>query len=100
MVNEAYIRVWQKIDIELMKKHMIISGDPAGDCSNCREIGINISNTKICPNCGVEFKYMATRLQNNPSQAARMAAKRSDLIMVDLSDYKEALARENAKKIF
>ncbi len=97
--KEVFIRVWQEIPLELIQKHTLIAGDPTGDCSNCRDIGLNITTTKKCPGCGIEFKYIATRLTNNPTQARRLRAKRPDLIAIDLSDYKEATARDNARNI-
>jgi len=98
MDGSAYVRVWQEIDLIHVQKHLLIAGDPTGDCSNCKEVGIHIAGAKVCPNCNTEFNYIATRLKNNPSQARKLKAKRSDLIAIDLSDYKEATARSNAHR--
>lgn len=100
MPKEINIRVWQVHDMELITKHLLVAGDPTGDCANCKEIGIDIATSKNCPKCKTEFKYIATRLDNNPTQAGRLKKKRPDLIAIDLGDYKEALAREKAHNIF
>ncbi|MFH1790879.1 MAG: hypothetical protein ABH885_02710 [Candidatus Omnitrophota bacterium] len=99
MSQHVFIRVWSELDMDLIKRHTLIAGDPAGDCANCKEVGINIQVSKKCPNCGTEFKYIATRLQNNPSQARKLKAKRPDLTAIDLSDYKEAYGRSQARDL-
>lgn len=98
MQDHGFIRVWQEIDLNLLRKTLLIAGDPTGDCANCKEVGLNIITSKKCPKCGTEFKYVATRLQNNPSQARKLRLKRPDLIAIDLSDFKEGTARDNALK--
>ena len=98
MDNNILVRVWQEMDFLYLKDHLLIAGDPLGDCSKCKEVGINIAGSKNCPKCGTEFKYIATRLHNDPSQARKLRAKRADLIAIDLSDYKDALGRSQALK--
>jgi len=98
MNDSIFIRVWQEEDLGHVQKHLLIAGDPTGDCSNCKEVGINIISAKECPHCKAEFKYIATRLTNNPSQAKKLKFKRPDLIAIDLSDYKEAVARQEAHR--
>ncbi|NQT23593.1 MAG: hypothetical protein HQ579_09195 [Candidatus Omnitrophica bacterium] len=92
------MRVWQDLDLAEVKKHLLICGDPSGDCANCREVGINIQNAKSCPTGKTEFKYMATRVTGSTSQAKRLKAKRPDLIAIDFSDFKDAKTRSEAHK--
>jgi len=96
--SKCGIRVWQEFDLDDVKEHLLIAGDPTGDCAGCREVGIRIQDAKTCPNCRTEFKYIATRLQNNPSQARKLKNKRPDLIAIDLSDYKAAMSRREAHR--
>ena len=98
MADSTYIRIWKEIELDDIQKHLLITGDPLGDCANCKEVGINISSAKVCPKCGTEFKYISTRLKSNPSQARKMKQKRPELIAVELSDFKEACARRKAQK--
>lgn len=97
MSKRAYIRIWQNLDLEEIQGHLLIAGDPKADCANCREIGIDVSN-KFCPKCKTEFKYIATRIQGGHVQAKRLKAKRPDLIIIELSDFKEAQARDQARE--
>lgn len=98
MGKQECIRVWKDMDLEDLKSHLLIAGDPQGDCANCREVGINISDAKLCPKCGTEFKYIATRLAGGPSQAKRLKTKRPDLIAIELSDFKKAQSRNEAQR--
>lgn len=98
MDRAAYIRVWEKLELDYITKHLLIAGDPTGDCANCKEVGINIQAAKSCPKCNTLFKYVATRLQNNASQARKLKMKRQDLVAIDLLDYKEAYARQQAHR--
>ena len=98
MSGNFYIRVWQYLDLFEVQKHLLICGDPTGNCANCREVGINIQDTKSCPACKTEFKYIATRVKGSTFQAKRLKAKRPDLIAIDFSDFKDAQARSEARK--
>ncbi len=90
------IRVWKEIDISDIEKHLLIVGDVAGDCSSCRELGINYLSAKSCPKCGNEFKYIATRSH----EIRKIKQKRPDLVFVDLEDYKRAMGKIKAKNLF
>ena len=98
MGQESFIRVWKKLDLDQISKHLLIAGDPRGDCANCKEVGLNIAQVQVCPNCKTEFKYIASRLSQSHSQAKKILAKRHDLTIVDLEDYKGAIARSQARK--
>ena len=98
MKKTAYIRVWKDLDLDDIGRHLLIAGDPMGDCANCREVGIDISNAKSCPKCNTEFKYIATRVHSSALQAKRLKAKRPDLIAIELSDFKNVQARNEAQR--
>lgn len=100
MDRNAYIRVWRDMDLDDIQKHLLVAGDPTGDCANCREIGIDIVKAKACPKCGAEFKYIGTRIRDSVPQARRLKQKRPDLTVIEYSDFKNAQARNDARKIF
>ncbi len=90
------IRVWKEMDVTDIGKHLLIAGEVTGDCSNCRELGINYSTAKACPKCGNEFKYIASR----PHEIRKIKNKRPDLIFIDLEDYKKVTGKIKAKDLF
>jgi len=90
------IRVWKEMDINDIEKHLLVAGEVSGDCSSCRELGINYSLSKSCPKCGNEFKYIATRFH----EIKKIKQKRPDLIFIDFEDYKKAAGKIKAKGLF
>ncbi|MDD4202371.1 MAG: hypothetical protein PHQ52_02790 [Candidatus Omnitrophica bacterium] len=98
--NASLIRIWKEEDIHFVNDHLLIVGDPDGACSKCKEMGINVSTAKTCPECKTEFKYIASRVNSSSKQASRLHSKRPDLTVIDLADVKEVLARDNANKLF
>jgi len=90
------IRVWKEIDISDIGKHLLIAGEVTGDCSNCRELGINYSSAIVCPKCGNEFKYIASRFH----EIGKIRQKRPDLVFIDFDDYKKAAGKIKAKDLF
>jgi len=90
------LRVWKEFDIDEVSKHLLIVGESAGDCSNCRELGINYLAAKSCPKCGNDFKYVASRTH----ETRKIKNKRPDLIFIDLEDYKKVTGKIKAKDLF
>ena len=88
------IRVWKEIDVSEIEKHLLIVGNVSGDCSNCRELGIDYISAKSCPKCASEFKYISTR----SFEIKKIKQKRPDLIFIDLEDYKKAAGKIKAKQ--
>ena len=91
-----FVRVWKEFDIQDVSQYLLVVGDVAGDCSKCRELGIDYSNAKFCPKCGTTFKYIASRT----SEIKRITRKRPDLIFIDFQDYKKALGKIKAQNLF
>ena len=98
MNKPVYVRVWKDLDLEDIEKHLLIAGDPTGDCANCKDVGINIRDAKSCPKCNTQFKYIATRVGSTVVQAKRLKTKRPDLIAIEFLDFKNAKARSQAHK--
>lgn len=91
-----FIRVWKEIDMKDIADHLIVVGDISGDCSKCRELGIDYTKKTACPKCGTVFKYIASRTR----EVGRIVKKRPDLIFVDLEDYKKIMGKTMAYRLF
>ncbi len=98
MSSKLTIRVWQEIDIKEIEPRLLIAGSTSADCGNCKDIGIAF-DAITCPQCQAAFKYMGTRLVSSPREAKRLRAKRPDLILIELKDFREAQARTKARGI-
>ncbi|MFA4991410.1 MAG: hypothetical protein WC569_02400 [Candidatus Omnitrophota bacterium] len=90
------VRVWKEIETDDISHHLLIVGESTGDCSNCRELGINYSMAKVCPKCGSDFKYIASRTR----EIRKIKNRRPDLIFIELEDYKRATGKIKAKNLF
>lgn len=104
-MNQHYLRTYRPFDIEEVKKNLLVIGDLTGNCASCNALGINAYDTKSCPECGVVFKYIASRrLETHPSErfqlARRLAEKRPDLTLIDYQDYQKAAGNKAAKDFF
>ena len=104
-MKKQLIRVWTEQDIEDIDKHLLIVGDVCGDCSICKELGLDFSAVNICPHCKTEFKYISSRnaatgTDRRFQEVRRIIARRNDLVFVDYEDYKKASGSNKAKKFF
>jgi hypothetical protein len=98
-----YIRVAKELDYDEITKHLLIAGDLTGDCFSCRQVGIDHSREKYCPQCKTDFRYISLRKFSDPvkgAQIARLCQKRPDLTYVEYADIKEIADRLKVKNIF
>ena len=100
-----YIRIWQACNLEEITKHLLIVGDVSADCANCRELGIEYAKEKVCPKCGTEFMFIASRNTGKLDHARggtvkRIKDRRPDLTFIDWEDYKEITGKQNARDFF
>lgn len=101
-MKKIHIRVVKEFDFNDVANHLLVVGDLKGDCFHCREIGLDYVTVKKCPQCGQEFRYIASR-QSRASDIRRMAIlseKRPDLVCVELDDVLHYKNREKAKELF
>lgn len=84
------------MDTQDIFEHLLVVGSVTGDCSKCRELGIDCSVAKSCPQCGTEFKYIASRT----GEIKKIINKRPDLIFIDLNDYTKIRSKIQAKNLF
>jgi len=101
----VFIRVWQACDVAGITPHLLIVGDIAADCANCRELGIDWINQKTCPKCGTEFRFIASRKttkldRNRNINIKRIKEQRPELTFIDYEDYKEMTGKQNARDFF
>ena len=100
-----YIRVWQNCDVEGITKHLMIVGDVTADCANCRELGIDYAQTRNCPKCGTDFRFIASRKTGKldggrGGTVKRIKDRRQDLTFIDYEDYKEITGKQQARDFF
>lgn len=91
-----FIRIWKDVDMADISGHLLIVGVLTGDCGSCKELGINYATAKACPNCGIEFKYIASRNK----EIKKIKRKRPDLIFIDIEDYNRVKGLSKAKNLF
>lgn len=100
-----YIRIWQSVDIEGIKKHLLIVGDIVADCANCRHLGIKYAEEKSCAGCKTEFRFITARnavgsMKNMGGQVKRIKDRRPDLTFVDYDDWVSITGKQNAREFF
>lgn len=103
-MEKYLIRFWKEAEVEDIARHLLIVGELAGDCANCREINIDYTREKYCPKCKTEFKYITSRPAaisrgSRFSIIRRIKNKRQDLILIDHQDYKEIMGKIKARKL-
>lgn len=102
-MEKFYCRVAQELDYETVSKHLLIVGELTGDCFSCRQVGIDYSREKYCPQCNTDFRYISLRKNSNEIKTgmlSRICLKRPDLTYVEYSDIKEIADRRKAKDFF
>ncbi len=98
-----FIRVAQELDYDNVSKHLLIVGDLTGDCFVCREIGIDYTREKYCPQCKTDFRFIALRKSADAVKGqaiAKLMQRRPDLTYVEYSDIKDIADRLKAKDFF
>jgi len=105
MTPTFFMRIWQHVDIEAVKKHLLIVGDVTAACASCRELGIPYADTKSCPQCGTAFKFVTARGAAGSTKAMggvvkRIKNRRPDLTFVDYDDYQSLTGKQSARDFF
>lgn len=102
-MKEFLVRVWQKLESDEVKKHLLLAGELTANCENCQQLGIDYLKEKKCTQCGTEFKYIGFRKKNNKAEEFfainRCKEKRPDLIIVDCEDIKRAFGKSKARDL-
>ena len=79
-------------------------GDLSADCYSCKELGLSVDSTKICPNCGVTFRFVTSRQSagNAPGRyrdVQRITSRRPELIFIDYDDFKKITGKSQAYEL-
>ena len=98
-MDKQFIRVYKELYVEDVSKHLIIFGDLHGSCSNCSNLGLEVS-IRTCPECKTEFKYATFSTHKDKASQMVKIAKAQDLIFVDYDDYKRIMGKIKAKDFF
>ena len=93
-----FLRVWEKLNLEEIKNHLLVIGELSGECFSCHKVGIKIEE-KRCPQCKKEFKYIGFRRKVNSSLIAKFKEIYPQATFIDFEDFKKALSKKEAKKI-
>lgn len=101
-MKKVFLRIIKEFDFDEVASHLLIAGDLKGDCFACREIGLDYLSAKRCPQCGVEFRYIASRQSKlaGIKFITSLQKKRPDLICVELDDVMYFKKRKRAKDLF
>ena len=100
-MSKHYVRVWKELDVEEIKKHLLVMGQASGLCENCNTL-IPDYKQNFCPNCQTKFQYVTLRseLGQDASFYRKLNDIFKDFICIDYSDYKKLSAKAKAKDIF
>ena len=97
------LRVWQELDLDTVKRHLLLIDDLYGACASCKQIGLNYLKDSKCSGCGTDFKYLATRLKDSAETGkilSRIKKENLGLTLIDREDYEAALAQKNIGSLF
>ena len=97
------VRVWQNLNVDEVRQHLILVDDLYGSCGNCRQLGLNYVKDAQCSGCGTTFRYLATKLRS-PGEVARILKRiESDglkLTVIDREDFERAAAHDSVSNLF
>lgn len=105
MTKINWIRIWQNVDIDSLKKHLLLVGEVSADCGACRAIGLKFDGLSRCPECGTDFKFVTSRqatgsLKSSGAAVARIKNRCSNLVFIDYEDYKAIIGKQSARDFF
>jgi len=97
-MTEKFLRVYKKLDLNHIKKHLLIYGDLSGNCANCQAIDVKLEQTN-CPQCQTPFLYIAFRnVPHHYPKLQKLSQEKPQLQIVDHDDYKRLLGAHKAEE--
>ena len=97
-MSRKFIRIYKKMDINEIKRRLLIYGDISAQCANCQAMDLNL-DLVACPKCETEFKYIAFRnVRNHLPKLQKINEQRPDILFVDFEDYKRYIGELKAKE--
>ncbi len=97
-MNRRYIRIYNNLDIDEIKEHLLIHGDLSAHCGHCHAMNLKLEQTQ-CPDCKTEFNYIS--FQNVKDHLAKMHhlhQQRPNILFIDYEDFKRIYAAIKAKE--
>ncbi|MBM9591728.1 hypothetical protein JWG41_14825 [Leptospira sp. 201903075] len=101
--NTKFVRVWRQLNVEDVKKQLLYIDDLYGTCGNCKKLGLNYLKDKKCPDCGVTFKYLATKLSKVADIGkilSRIDKEGLELTLIEREDFERSSASDAARDLF
>ena len=95
---KGFIRVWKELDLADIEKHLIVAGDLSSECFSCHKVGIDL-HAKICPNCGVGFKYIGFRRKLKFSYLKKVKEELDYMTFIDFEDFKKSIGKRDVRKL-
>ena len=96
-MTEKFIRVYKKMDLNKITKHLLIYGDLSAQCAECQSMELKL-DIKNCPKCGTEFKYISFRnVRQHLPKLQKITETRPDVQFVDFDDYKRITGELKAR---
>lgn len=87
-MTQKLIRIYRQLDIDAIKKHLLLYGDLSGQCAACGQLGVKL-DVPTCPSCQAEFKYLAFKnIKDHYPKILKLLSERSALTLVDHDDFK------------
>jgi len=93
-----FLRVWNELDLEKIKKNLFVVGELTGECFSCHEIGISLTYIN-CPHCKAEFKYISFRRKIDTVSVKRFKDKFPQSLLIDFDDFKKGDNKTKAHKL-
>ncbi len=97
-MTQRLIRIYQNLDIEKIKSHLLLYGDLAGQCAQCQQIGIKLDVLK-CPHCQADFQFLAFKnIKDHLPKISKILRERPSLVLVDFDDFKRISSANKAEE--
>jgi hypothetical protein len=97
-MNEKFLRVYKKMDVHEIKKHLLIYGDLSAQCAECQAMDIKLEAT-VCPKCGTAFKFIAFRnVRHHLPKLQKIHEMRPEVQFVDFDDYMRIMGELKARE--
>jgi hypothetical protein len=96
-MNEKFLRVYKKMDVHEIKKHLLIYGDLSAQCAECQTMDIKLDMV-ACPKCGTAFKFIAFRnVRQHLPKLQKIHETRPEVQFVDFDDYTRIMGELKAR---
>ena len=99
-MTKQMIRIYQSIDFDDVKAHLLEYGVLSGICASCKALDVKL-NEHACPTCGTTFKYVAFQnIREHLPKMIKLHAERPGMVFVDHQDFKRIEGETRARNIF